>query len=400
MHMMIQRDSLTENMILQGRYEVRKAIHTTQVERDYEVYDREEKKEYRVKEFYPSNYCSRGADGQTVIVRGVRNQSVFEQSKEWFAQAYRQIAASTKTKGFPEAVRLFSENNTIYVVLEKSDGGRLSEQIRHVGGKLSYAESVPILRAIVETLLQMQPPKGYLPQISKESILLLKKQNKIDVIFTDIVQKEDVIYSVGSLWAEMLTGLCPQTSSLRAPSELGVELPAEAERVILRCLEKNTENRVSLEELLSILPRGRKERIVLTKKQVLLAVTALIFAIAAWKSLLPKEKEVLVAEKQPFLTETADVERIVSSPAISPGAIRVSAASAPAITEEAVSGVLFEEVPTNTPEQTPGKTEKIKQKQKKKNKKKGGEERQNKVEQSIAAPSKPHKQKSNLFDFW
>ena len=135
--MMIQRDSLTENMILQGRYEVRKAIHTTQVERDYEVYDREEKKEYRVKEFYPSNYCSRGADGQTVIVRGARNQSVFEQSKEWFAQAYRQIAAGTKTKGFPEAVRLFSENNTIYVVLEKSDGGRLSEQIRHAGGKLS-----------------------------------------------------------------------------------------------------------------------------------------------------------------------------------------------------------------------------------------------------------------------
>ena len=120
MHMMIQRDSMMENMILQGRYEVRKAIHTTRVERDYEVYDREEKKEYRVKEFYPSNYCSRGADGQTVIVRGVRNQSVFEQSKEWFAQAYRQIAASTKTKGFPEAVRLFSENNTVYVILEKS----------------------------------------------------------------------------------------------------------------------------------------------------------------------------------------------------------------------------------------------------------------------------------------
>lgn len=399
MHMMIQRDSLTENMILQGRYEVRKATHTTQVERDYEVYDREEKKEYRVKEFYPSNYCSRGADGQTVIVRGVRNQSVFEQSKEWFAQAYRQIAAGTKTKGFPEAVRLFSENNTIYVILEKSDGGRLSEQIRHAGGKLSYAESVPILRAIVETLLQMQPPKGYLPQISKESIVLLKKQNKTEVIFTDIVQKEDVIYSVGSLWTEMLTGLCPQTSSLRAPSELGVELPAEAEQMILRCLEKNTENRVSLEELLSILPRGRKERIVLTKKQVLLAVTALIFAIAAWKSLLPKEKEVLVAEKQSFLTETADVERGVSSP-VSPGAIQVSVASAPAITEEAVSRVVLEEIPINTPEQTPGKTKKTKQKRNKKNKKKSGEERQNKVEQSIVVQSKPHKPKSNLFDFW
>ena len=230
--------------------------------------------------------------------------------------------------------------------------------------------------------------------------IALKKQNKTEVIFTDIVQKEDVIYSVGSLWAEMLTGLCPQTSSLRAPSELGVELPAEAEQVILRCLEKNTENRVSLEELLSILPRGRKERIVLTKKQVLLAVTALIFAIAAWKSLLPKEKEVLVAEKQPFLTETADVERIVSSPAISPGAIQVSAASAPAITETAVSRVVFRRGPDKYAGAPPGKTEKTKQKQKKKNKKKSGEERQNKVEQSVVAPSKPHKQKSDLFDFW
>lgn len=394
--MMIQRDSLPENVILQGRYEVRKATHTTQVERDYDVYDREEKKEYWVKEFYPSNYCSRGADGQMVIVRGTRNQSVFEQSQEWFAQAYRQIAARTKTKGFPEAVRLFSENNTIYVILEKSGGGRLSEQIRHAGGKLSYAESVPIMRAIVETLLQMQPPKGYLPKISKESILLLKKQNKIEVIFTDIVQKEDVIYFVGSLWNEMLTGVCPQTSSLRAPSELGVELPAEAEQMILRCLEKNTGNRVSLEELLSILPRERKTVGALSKKQILLAVAALVFAIAAWKSLLPKEKEVLVAEKQSFLTETADVERIASAPAVSQGAIQESTASMPAITEETVSEVaLEEEIPTSTPEQTPEKMKK--EKQKKKNKKKSREERQNKVEQSVATTSKP---KSNLFDLW
>ena len=97
----------------------------------------------------------------------------------------------------------------------------------------------------------------------------------------------------------------------------------------------------------------------------------------------------MVAEKQSFLTETADVERVVSSP-VSPGAIQVSVASAPAITEEAVSRVVLEEVPINTPEQTPGKTKKTKQKRNKKNKKK----------QSIVVPSKPHKPKSDLFDFW
>ncbi len=48
-------------------------------------------------------------------------------------------------------------------------------------------------------------------------------------------------------------------------------------------------------------------------------------------------------------------ERIVSSPAISPGAIQVSAASAPAITETAVSRVVLEEVPINTPEHPRGR---------------------------------------------
>lgn len=398
---MIQRDSLPENVVLQGHYEVRKTIYTTQVERDYEVYNREEKKEYWMKEFYPSNYCGRGADGQMVIVRGTRNRSVFEKSKEEFGQAYRQIAACSKTKGIPEVACLFQANNTVYVILEKRKGERLLEQVRRAGGKLVYAESVPVMRAIVETLLQMHAPSGCFPKISKESILLLNKQNNTQIIFTEIVPKEDVIYSVGSLWYEILTGLCPETSSIRAPSELGVQLPDEAERMILRCLEKNTGNRLSLEDLLSILPRERKMGIVFTKKQILLAAAALVFAIAAWKSLLPKEKDVLIAEKQPILTETADVENIVSPPAVSSGAIQLSAASVSAITEETVSEVaLEEEIPTSTPEQTPGKVKKTKQKQKKKNKKKSGEKRKNKVEQSIVAPRKPNKPKSNLFDSW
>lgn len=401
MYRMIQRDSLPENVVLQGHYEVRKTIYTTQVERDYEVYNREEKKEYWMKEFYPSNYCGRGADGQMVIVRGTRNRSVFEKSKEEFGQAYRQIAACSKTKGIPEVACLFQANNTVYVILEKRKGERLLEQVRRAGGKLVYAESVPVMRAIVETLLQMHAPSGCFPKISKESILLLNKQNNTQIIFTEIVPKEDVIYSVGSLWYEILTGLCPETSSIRAPSELGVQLPDEAERMILRCLEKNTGNRLSLEDLLSILPRERKMGIVFTKKQILLAAAALVFAIAAWKSLLPKEKDVLIAEKQPILTETADVENIVSPPAVSSGAIQLSAASVSAITEETVSEVaLEEEIPTSTPEQTPGKVKKTKQKQKKKNKKKSGEKRKNKVEQSIVAPRKPNKPKSNLFDSW
>ena len=401
MYRMIQRDSLPENVVLQGHYEVRKTIYTTQVERDYEVYNREEKKEYWMKEFYPSNYCGRGADGQMVIVRGTRNRSVFEKSKEEFGQAYRQIAACSKTKGIPEVACLFQANNTVYVILEKRKGERLLEQVRRAGGKLVYAESVPVMRAIVETLLQMHAPSGCFPKISKESILLLNKQNNTQIIFTEIVPKEDVRYSVGSLWYEILTGLCPETSSIRAPSELGVQLPDEAERMILRCLEKNTGNRLSLEDLLSILPRERKMGIVFTKKQILLAAAALVFAIAAWKSLLPKEKDVLIAEKQPILTETADVENIVSPPAVSSGAIQLSAASVSAITEETVSEVaLEEEIPTSTPEQTPGKVKKTKQKQKKKNKKKSGEKRKNKVEQSIVAPRKPNKPKSNLFDSW
>ena len=347
---MIQRDSLPENVVLQGHYEVRKNIYTTQVERDYEVYNREEKKEYWMKEFYPSNYCGRGADGQMVIVRGTRNRSVFEKSKEEFGQAYRQIAACSKTKGIPEVACLFQANNTVYVILEKRKGERLLEQVRRVGGKLVYAKSVPVMRAIVETLLQMHAPSGYFPKISKESILFLNKQNKTQIIFTEIVPKEDVIYSVGSLWYEILTGLCPETSSIRAPSELGVQLPDEAERMILRCLEKNTGNSVSLEDVFAIFPQKPWYQWKKGKKPILFAAAA-VAVLAAVLSLFSKEGESgeSSAESEPVYVETSGTEQIVT-----PSVVRIEepqTVSEGGIQERAVSGQSFSVEPVNAREE-------------------------------------------------
>lgn len=409
MHMMVQRDSLPENVVLQGRYEVRKTTHTTKVERNYEIYDREEKKEYRMKEFYPSNYCGRGADGQMVIVRGTRNRSVFEKAKEEFGQAYRQIAACPKITGIPEVACLFQENNTMYVILVKSKGERLSEELRRAGGKLSYAESVPVIRSIVETLLQIQAPKGCFPKISKESLLLLKKKNKIEIMFTEIVPKEDVIYSLGSLWYEMLTGLCPEMSSIRAPSELGVQLPDEAKQGILRCLKGDTGNRVSLEEILSILPQKTLVRWKMGKKQILPVVAALA-VLAAMLSLFFQNDEYgeSFAETEPFYVKTSDAEQTVTPSvfqadepeAVSEGGIQERAASGPVFSVEPVNDQVEKENPQiEENEKFEEESAKGKEKGKKKIRKKTGRKGKKKVHKP--AVSKPqNKQESDLFDLW
>lgn len=329
---MTQRDFLPESAVLKGRYEVKKSIYTTQVERNYECYDREQKKTYWLKEFYPVNYCGRGQDGQTVIVHGSSNRSVFETAREAFADEYRQLADCRKVPEIPKAELLFSENNTIYAVLEKPDGKRLSEHIKNAGGRLSYREGTEIIRTILEALSHIRKKSMYFPQITKDSIVMSQKPKR-EVVFVEFSKEEaDVLYQVGSLWYEMLTGLRPQTSAVRPPSELGIELPEMAEQLILRCLGQK-ESRPALEEILSFLSREKKGRIVLPKRQIALAVAALVFVIAAWKSLLPKEREALHAEADSVWAETADVESGAALSVVSPEVVSVQA-----LEEDTVSG--------------------------------------------------------------
>lgn len=334
---MTQRDFLPEGAVLKGRYEVKKSIYTTQVERNYECYDREQKKTYWLKEFYPVNYCGRGQDGQSVTVHGSSNRSVFETAREAFADEYRQLADCRKVPEIPKVDLLFPENNTNYAVLEKPDGKRLSEHIKNAGGRLSYREGTEIIRTILEALSHIRKKSMYFPQITKDSIVMSQKPKR-EVVFVEFSKEEaDVLYQVGSLWYEMLTGLRPQTSAVRPPSELGIELPEMAEQLILRCLGQK-ESRPALEEILSFLSREKKGRIVLPKRQIALAVAALIFVIAAWKSLLPKEREALHAEADSVWAETADVESGAALSVVSPETVSV-----PAVEEDTVSGEAPEE---------------------------------------------------------
>ena len=57
--MVKQRDSLASSVVLNGRYEVKTSLNTTTVERCYKVYDRKDKKEKWMKEFYPISICNR-----------------------------------------------------------------------------------------------------------------------------------------------------------------------------------------------------------------------------------------------------------------------------------------------------------------------------------------------------
>jgi|GEM_PF-1659997 len=423
---MTQRDFLPENAVLKGRYEVKKSIYTTQVERNYECYDREQKKTYWLKEFYPVNYCGRGQDGQTVIVHGSSNRSVFERSREAFAAEYRQLAACRKTPEIPKAELLFSENNTIYAVLEKPDGKRLSEYIKSAGGRLSYREGAEIIRKILEALSHIRKKSTYLPQITKDGIVMSQKPKK-EVVFVGFSQEEDdVLYQVGRLWYEMLTGLRPQTSAVRPPSELGIELPEMAEQLILRCLGQK-ESRPALEEILSFLSQEKKVRIVLPKRQIALAVAALIFVIAAWKSLLPKEKEALHAEADSVWAETADVESGVALSAISPETVSVQALeedtvsgaalekdteSGQVLEKDTVSGQVLEkdtvseqvsEKDTESKGASEKKTEHVQEKKKTKAEETKPEQNMKKVQNKGYPPvvtKKPGKPKSNLFENW
>ncbi len=146
-------------------------------------------------------------------------------------------------------------------------------------------------------------------------------------------------------------------------------------------------------------PAGKKGEDCAYEKQVLLAVTALIFAIAAWKkSASERERSFGRGKAIPFdrngrCGKGCVVTCIAGSDASECG--KCAGDNGGGCKQGGFRRGPDKYAGANTRED-----EKTKQKQNKKNKKKSGEERQNKVEQSIVAPSKPHKQKSDLFDFW
>ena len=231
-----------------------------------------------VKEYMPSGLATRHADRYQVVLTGRRKED-YENGLDRFLEEARILA---KLQGTPNIVSVqdhFKENNTAYFVMEYVDGMSLKAYLASQGGKIPYDQALTILQPIMKALIQVHGLGLTHRDISPDNVSItsggdsklldfgaarfsLGDEKSVSVILKHGFAPEEQysshgsqgpwtdVYAMGATLYRCITGELPPDSiarihhdTLKSPSELGFDLPANIEAAIMKAMAVKAEDR-------------------------------------------------------------------------------------------------------------------------------------------------------------
>ena len=245
----------------------------------YLAWDESLEAKVAVKEYMPGELADR-TEGRMVHVISGGRQEEFAYGQERFREEARILAKFMGQPGIAGVTDYFDENGTSYFVMDYIEGISFKTYIAGAGGKVSVQEAldvmVPVMRALTavhaEGLIHrdVTPDNIYITKDGNVKLLdfgsarysLGDKSKSLDVILkVGYAPKEQYIrrgcqgpytdvYSCAACLYAAITGYLPPESlerldedTLVPPSQAGVEIPLYLERVILKGLAVQPEDR-------------------------------------------------------------------------------------------------------------------------------------------------------------
>lgn len=243
-----------------------------------------------IKEFYPEQYCGRGQDGLTVMVTDEKLVPRFQRGLQQFLAEARSVAALHDVQGVVEISNFFEENGTGYIVMEYLEGMDVKTILKKSGDKKDYEWSRRVILTVLYTLKEIHKRGVLHRDIAPDNIFVTKEgivklidfgaaknvsavENSTDVWlkagYAPIEQYKNTfkqgpytdLYAVAALFYRMLTGQKPipaverlENDPLIPLSEMGIQIPQQAEMAIMVCLNMMPEYRLqSAEEFMEAL---------------------------------------------------------------------------------------------------------------------------------------------------
>lgn len=333
---------LPPGTVLNHQYMVGKVLGYGGFGVTYIGWDLDLNRKVAVKEYLPSDFATRGMGSKSITVFSRDAAEQFRSGLESFLQEARKLA---KFNHIPEIVDIydcFMENDTGYIVMEFLYGQTVKELLSN-GKAFSYPTAIKIIRAILTGLENVHREGIIHRDIAPDNIFITMEDEirlldfgaaryatttyskSLSVILKPGYAPEEQyrskgeqgpwtdVYGAAATLYRMITGIRPQESierlmedHLKAPSNLGIEIPQNVENALMNALNVKKEYRIQTAgEFLQALDSERVKRVVPAP------VGDEKVKIPGWSKAVAVGCAVLVAAAGAFLVYQAGVNRNV-----------------------------------------------------------------------------------------
>lgn len=278
-----------------------------------------------VKEFYPAGLVNRGEGEVKVGIFSGEKEAEFKRQLARFLEEARNMAAFSKEKDIINVFDFFEENDTAYIIMEYVDAPLLKTRLKEKG-RFEIEEAEGYIKAILDALAKIHGYGIIHKDISPDNIFLTgeasvkifdfgaakfketeSERTEAVVVKAGYTPPEQYrskdgqgafldIYAAGAVFYEMVTGEKPMDApdravcdELKKPSDFGISIDENLERVILKALALNPELRFQTAKEFSYAVETKKrvnlpeeeETIIRRRKRIYTFGSAAVIAVAA-----------------------------------------------------------------------------------------------------------------------
>lgn len=279
----LREEPLPDGTVLAGKCRILRTLRIGESAITYEAVL--ENKKVAVKEFY-NRSCMYRQDNRVLLVNE-EDQWEFEKAKQKFVEEARRLS---KFASDPNIVRIygyFEANNTVYIIMEFLDGPGLNEYF-HKNGRIEAPEMFRMLMPVLETLDKIHKNGMIHRDISPDNIKFAKDNTSCARLkLMDFGSARDYlnrhtytmelkdgyapleqyseheqgpwtdVYAVCAVMYRGITGQRPlrsvrraQHDDLRMPSQLGIPISPDIEKILQKGLSIRKENRYQSIEMM------------------------------------------------------------------------------------------------------------------------------------------------------
>lgn len=260
----------------QGRYFIGLSLGSSKYNITYIGCDIKTGEKIVIKEYFPREYCSRQTESGLVKIMSKQNSEAFQQGMQEFSRDGQQML-SLRNPGMVRMRDVFTENGTVYQVMDYLEGNTLREILD--GHTFSMEETLSIMLPVIETLCSLHKQGILHLNVHPNNVFLLKTgevrlmdigrwncnlaKSGIEAEVSDYQAPElrirDIqmeagadIYSICAIMYQMLTGNTPLSSIERihgdhmlSPKQQGAKINNSQDNIIMNGLEPEYLRRTS-----------------------------------------------------------------------------------------------------------------------------------------------------------